>query len=100
MALNGRNERVLHSTRLESAVASHDKLDCGTMLSGRHSSRSPGRSLSPLVPTRVDPDLDFGLTLEHLAEELLDLRTAGESLCLLRRLPGVDAKKLPSILGV
>jgi len=38
VALNSRNERVLRSTRLESAVASHDKLDCRTMLSGRHSS--------------------------------------------------------------
>src|SRR5438132_5414872 len=53
--------------------------------------------LSPPVPAGVCPHLDLRLPFKEPAEELLDLRIAGERLGLLRGLPGVYAKELPLV---
>src|SRR5262245_59937285 len=59
----------------------------------------PGRSsrISPLVPAGTSEDRDLGSTLEHLREELLDLRVGGEGLDGSRRLPLVDPQEFPRV---
>src|SRR5262245_15832714 len=55
---------------------------------------------SRLVPARAVPDRDLRGALEHLTEELLDLRIGRERLDRLRGLPLVDPEEVPIVQGV
>jgi len=52
------------------AVAAH---------SFNHGDEQDTRAFSPLIPAGLRPDGYLGLTFEHPAEELFDLRARGES---------------------